>query len=257
MKVLQVPKLSLALGDGSIVTFQDDLKLKWILHHGHYESSGEEFIGWYFLSIPFGEIRPQSPELLDSLVVLTAVTGCNHEKLNDIPNTPEIDNPPEDEPEEDTDVEEDDNSSDKFIWIPHLQVRLNHGSVVRLKSRPDIKWTLNRGVYKDDDSIRFGWYLLSILYDEVLPISDEILEEIEVINISCDCDHLPSYEPIDPPEDDGDEPVDYRDDVINKPTINDVVVAGDKTSKDYGLQSELPELSAEEVIEIWNTVMYN
>lgn len=137
--------------------------------------------------------------------------------------------------------------------VPRLNIDLGIGSIVRFRDEPNIKWVLKHGYYSYSSEDQFGWYFLSIPDSRIKACTDDVLEILDIITVACPC------EPTEPrpvvPEETPDGAIDYRNDVNNKPTINDVVVVGDKTAKDFGLQDELPELSAEEVLEIWNSVM--
>lgn len=78
MNQLIVPDTGVQLVDGSIVILSRFPGTKWIVHNGWYTYQGQQYMGWYFCSIPSQTIMPVSNTDLRLLTVVNdSGCGCN------------------------------------------------------------------------------------------------------------------------------------------------------------------------------------
>ena len=70
LQYLELPHHNVRLTDGSIVILMQFPELRWILHYGWYKYDDTRYQGWYFVSIPQGEIRPLRPEDMKNIKVV-------------------------------------------------------------------------------------------------------------------------------------------------------------------------------------------
>lgn len=85
MNRLIVPGTSIVLHDGSIVILNRFPGTKWVVHNGWYNYMGQQYMGWYFCSIPSQTILPVSD---DDLLMLTVVSD------GECPCPPQLPMPP-------------------------------------------------------------------------------------------------------------------------------------------------------------------
>lgn len=71
MNRLIVPDTGVELHDGSIVILNRFPGTKWIVHNGWYSYQDQQYMGWYFCSIPSQTILPVSDEDLRMLTVVS------------------------------------------------------------------------------------------------------------------------------------------------------------------------------------------
>ena len=71
MNRLIVPGTGVVLHDGSIVILNRFPGTKWIVHNGWYNYMGQQYMGWYFCSIPSQTILPVSDDDLSMLTVVS------------------------------------------------------------------------------------------------------------------------------------------------------------------------------------------
>lgn len=70
MNQLIVPDTGVQLVDGSIVILSRFPGTKWIVHNGWYTYEGQQYLGWYFCSIPAQQIMPVNSSDLRLLTVV-------------------------------------------------------------------------------------------------------------------------------------------------------------------------------------------
>lgn len=76
LNYLTVPNTGMKITDGSVVTLNRFPNVKWIVHNGWYAYNGQQFMGWYFCSIPAQTIIPVNDTDLALLTVVNAGSTC-------------------------------------------------------------------------------------------------------------------------------------------------------------------------------------
>jgi len=76
MDCIDVPESKIRLYDGNIVILKKFPDIKWVIHCGWYWYKNQQYSGWYFKSIPGGEILPTEPEDLEGIIVVSE-EGCS------------------------------------------------------------------------------------------------------------------------------------------------------------------------------------
>lgn len=76
MRYLTLPDSDVRLYPGSVVIFRTDLDTRWILHMSWYTYEGDRAFGWYFRSIPVGDILPVDKADLTNLIVIDNAEPC-------------------------------------------------------------------------------------------------------------------------------------------------------------------------------------
>ncbi len=79
---------------------------------------------------------------------------------------------------------------DKLV-VPGTGVELVDGSIVILARFPGTKWIVHNGWYSYQGIQSFGWYFCAIPSQTILPVSDEDLKLITVVDSGC-CPSYPS-----------------------------------------------------------------
>lgn len=78
---IDIPGTTTKLPINSIVTLADDAETQWILQYGRYENESDTYqestIGWYFRSIPYGNITPVTDEILEGITIISMGYTCN------------------------------------------------------------------------------------------------------------------------------------------------------------------------------------
>lgn len=93
MRYLTLPDSNVRLYPGSVVIFPDPPDIRWILHVGWYSYEGERFMGWYFRSIPVGDIIPYEKADISNMIVVDNAAPCPP-----VPPVPPGPCPPPDDP---------------------------------------------------------------------------------------------------------------------------------------------------------------
>ena len=75
MNCLTIPDTGVKLVDGSVVTLARFPGIKWIIHSGWYTYMNQQFMGWYFCSIPDQQVLPISDDDLKLLTVVSTNGG--------------------------------------------------------------------------------------------------------------------------------------------------------------------------------------
>lgn len=84
-------------------------------------------------------------------------------------------------------------ANQEYIIIPGTQQRIYEGSVVILYRLPNLRWILHYGYYNYNGKKQKGWYFSSIPADTTMPVFNEDLVALQVID-----DPHPTPEPIPP-----------------------------------------------------------
>lgn len=92
LNCLTTPDTGIKLMDGSVVKLARFPNMKWIVHNGWYTYNGQQFVGWYFCSIPSQTIIPVNEEDLRLLTLVANSCNCPDLPLPPQP-CPEPDNP--------------------------------------------------------------------------------------------------------------------------------------------------------------------
>lgn len=71
MNHFDVPSTGIRLYDGTIVMLARFPGTKWIVHNGWYSYNNQQFMGWYFCSIPAKVVLPISDQDLNLLTVIS------------------------------------------------------------------------------------------------------------------------------------------------------------------------------------------
>ncbi len=72
--------------------------------------------------------------------------------------------------------------SEQYIVIPGTNKRIYDGNVVILSRLPDLKWVVHYGYYAYGNRSQKGWYLSSIPSNSTMPVFDEDLVSIKVLD---------------------------------------------------------------------------
>ena len=115
--------------------------------YGDYKINNEKQQGWYFISVDTGKILPLSVVNLNTVV---------KEEDQDISIFKDMDAIP---------------AEVNYIVIPGTDIRLYDSDIVKISSKPKVKWIVHLGWYIYDDVQNFGWYFESIKDGEILPVS--------------------------------------------------------------------------------------
>lgn len=75
LNCLTIPDTGVKLVDGSVVTLARFPGMKWIVHNGWYTYMNQQFMGWYFCSIPDQQVLPISDDDLKLLTVVSTNGG--------------------------------------------------------------------------------------------------------------------------------------------------------------------------------------
>jgi len=86
-------------------------------------------------------------------------------------------------------------ASEKYIIIPGTQQRIYDGTVVMLHRLPNLRWIIHNGYYTYNGKKTKGWYFSSIPSDTTMPVFNEDLMAMTIID---DPDPFPGP-PIPPP----------------------------------------------------------
>lgn len=72
MNYLNVPDSKLKLTEGNVVMLQRFPGMKWVLHNGWYHYNGQQYMGWYFSSIPSQTILPVNNQDLRMITLISS-----------------------------------------------------------------------------------------------------------------------------------------------------------------------------------------
>lgn len=73
-------------------------------------------------------------------------------------------------------------ASEKYIIIPGTQQKVYDGTVVMLHRLPNIRWIIHNGYYTYNGRKQKGWYLSSIPSDTTMPVFNEDLVAMTIID---------------------------------------------------------------------------
>lgn len=68
-----------------------------------------------------------------------------------------------------------------------------NGMTVKLNSSPDVKWTIHDGKYRYRGQLKNGWYLKSIVNHKIVPLTEELKNDIFVINRDANDNRYPKF----------------------------------------------------------------
>lgn len=89
-------------------------------------------------------------------------------------------------------------ASEQYIIIPGTSKRVFDGSVVMLHRLPNLRWILHNGYYIYNGRRQKGWYFSSIPSDTTMPVFQEDLVAMTVLD-GCPPGPMPPIPPIPPP----------------------------------------------------------
>ena len=89
--------------------------------------------------------------------------------------------------------------SKDYILIPGTQTRLYDGTVVILNRLPGTKWIVHNGYYEYNGVKQKGWYLSSIPSGTTMPVFNEDLVALRIVDEHCPCPPHPPIPPGPPP----------------------------------------------------------
>lgn len=75
--------------------------------------------------------------------------------------------------------------SEEYVIIPGTQQRVYDGSVVMLYRLPNLRWIIHYGYYNYNGRKQKGWYFSSIPADTTMPVFNEDLVAMKVIDSPC------------------------------------------------------------------------
>lgn len=82
MDHINIPGCKHNLFDGSVVILKRFPDSKWVVHIGWYWYEDQQYHGWYFKSIPEGDIIPATPEDFEDIIIVSSGgdwdEGCPH-----------------------------------------------------------------------------------------------------------------------------------------------------------------------------------
>jgi len=73
-------------------------------------------------------------------------------------------------------------ATEKYVVIPGTQKKVYNGSVVMLHRLPNLRWIIHYGVYSYNGRTQKGWYFSSIPADTTMPVFDEDLVAMTVLD---------------------------------------------------------------------------
>lgn len=82
MNYLPIPGTSQKLSDGDLVMLVRFPNIKWVVHYGRYMYDGQQYLGWYFLSVPSQTVMPITDY---DLRLLTVVSASGPDKCPNVP----------------------------------------------------------------------------------------------------------------------------------------------------------------------------
>ena len=88
---------------------------------------------------------------------------------------------------------------DKYITVPGTNTKIYEGSVVVINRLPNVKWILCSGSYRYKDKVHEGWHFSSIPAGAKIPVFNEDLADLVVVEkVDRHCPCPPHPEPIPP-----------------------------------------------------------
>lgn len=134
-----------------VVTISSYPDVKFIAKNGWYKLGTAQKNGWYFINIATRSIIPIDDVNIEEITKdIEQGTSELRPTLKDI----------------DTQIAE-----NNFIVIPGTNVRLYDGDIVKISTKPRVKWIVHLGWYIYQDAQNFGWYFVSIKDGEIAPVS--------------------------------------------------------------------------------------
>ena len=89
-------------------------------------------------------------------------------------------------------------ASEQYVIVPGTQQRIYEGSVVVLFRLPGVRWILHNGYYNYSGRKQKGWYLASIPSDTTMPLFNEDLVAMKVIDQPGPTPPVPPHPPVPP-----------------------------------------------------------
>ena len=134
-----------------VVTISSYPDVKFIAKNGWYKLGTAQKNGWYFINIATRSIIP-----IDDINIEEITKDIEQGTTELRPTLKDID----------TQIAE-----NNFIVIPGTNVRLYDGDIVKISTKPRVKWIVHLGWYIYQDAQNFGWYFVSIKDGEIAPVS--------------------------------------------------------------------------------------
>ena len=88
--------------------------------------------------------------------------------------------------------------AEKYIIVPGTQQKIYEGTVVVLFRLPNLKWILHNGYYNYGGKRRRGWYFSSIPADSAMPVFQEDLVNLRIVDEPGPCPPYPPFPPVPP-----------------------------------------------------------
>ena len=125
--------------------------VRCVAKYGWYEIDSKQKNGWYFITLSDRTVIPL--EVVDTnTIVKEQIIGASELR----PTLQDMDTPlPE----------------NQYIVIPGTDIRLYDSDIVKIDTRPNLKWIIHVGWYFYQDIQQYGWYFVSIKDGEILPVS--------------------------------------------------------------------------------------
>lgn len=125
--------------------------IKCVVKYGWYKLDTEQKQGWYFLSISDRKIIPL--DLVDTnTIVKEQIVGTSELR----PTLEDIDTPLPDI---------------QYVVVPGTDIRFYDSDIIKIDTRPGLKWIVHVGWYIYQGVQSYGWYFVSIKDGEILPVS--------------------------------------------------------------------------------------
>ena len=125
--------------------------IKCVAKNGWYKIGDEQFNGWYFMTISDRTVIPLGA-VDTNTIVKEQIVGTSELR----PTLQDIDTQP---PEM------------LYIVIPGTDIRIYDSDIVKIDTRPNLKWITHCGWFFYQGSQSYGWYFVSIKDGEILPAS--------------------------------------------------------------------------------------
>lgn len=125
--------------------------IKCVAKNGWYKIGDEQFNGWYFMTISDRTVIPLGA-VDTNTIVKEQIVGTSELR----PTLQDIDTQP---PEM------------LYVVIPGTDIRIYDSDIVKIDTKPNLKWIAHCGWFFYQGGQSYGWYFVSIKDGEILPAS--------------------------------------------------------------------------------------
>lgn len=125
--------------------------IKCVAKNGWYKIGDEQQNGWYFMVISDRSIIPLAA-IDTNTIVKEQIVGTSELR----PTLEDIDTPLPDI---------------QYVVVPGTDIRFYDSDIIKIDTRPGLKWIVHVGWYIYQGVQNYGWYFVSIKDGEILPVS--------------------------------------------------------------------------------------